>query len=97
MAFPVSTKYRITESDGTLTTALQKITFPKLVRALSVEHRGGKGEGSIVIQMQDGSGEVKSVSRGSSWDFRKDSGFQVIYVKSSSATVPTEWEISGVR
>ena len=97
MAFPVTAKYRVTQSDGTLTTSFQKITFPNIVRAISVEHRGLKGQGSIIIKPEDGSDEVKSVTRGGSWDWRKNCGVQVIYVKSSSATVPSEWEISGVR
>jgi len=97
MAFPVTTKYRVTESDGTLTTSFQKITFPKLVRALSVEHRGLKGEGAIVIKIVDGSDEFKSIKRGGSFDYRKSQGFQTIYVKSTTATVPTEWEIGAGR
>ena len=101
MAFPVTGYFRITESEGTLTAADQLITFPKKVQTFTVEHRGLKGEGNIIVDIIDGSvgttNENFSVPRGCSKTWRSTNGITKINVKSSTAVIPSEWEIGSSR
>ena len=104
MAFPVTGYFRITNSEGTLTAAYQLITFPKRVYSITFEHRGLKGEGDMIIDLIDGSlgtggapNDNFSIPRGCSKTWTSKSGTNTIYVKSSSATVPSDWEIGSSR
>lgn len=101
MAFPVTGYFRITESEGTLTTSYQLITFPKPVYAFTVEHFGNKGEDAIVVDILDGSvgttNDNFSVRRGCSKTWRSTAAINKIYVKSAGTTIPTAWEIGSTR